>query len=367
MLGGKRNADNNKDATKKDVVVVVADNNTAIKSIRSCFKAAAFSIAVDVLIDSWLLWQQQTEATPVEQILEILSVLWKISFASGLFKMLDYLKKRSSNSEATGTKMGFADMVDSDYRIMGNVWGQTANIVALECLADIAKICEQNQAWLHPVTFAFLLVAIAVVVRDLSAIDTKNQFQEPMVAKGCREGCRRMSMVGRSIKRTPNNNVDNNYGTADMTVQQKVEFTAVNMALCVAVLVVDGLIVQPIKAWSDPTEPLPSKLFSLTDAYSPICIAYLLWQLRQSLLATYKAALLGGEDHTDSKKKQEDKQSASIHTQLYDSETKFYAKAAGIFRSEATTKILGIIWPFIQPVMEPKIEEIMQLVLGWRS
>jgi len=284
------------------------NNSSGIKALRYCFKAAAVSAGVNVVSYCWILYRNRVDQYPIKvKVLELLTVLWKINLCAAIRGFLLNDAEADGNADRN-IKNYFESMVDTHHKFFARMWGQTFWIVVLESLAEISCIFRYRRVgWLHPAAFLVALAVGVKVVADTSATGTAKLFANNAI-------------VGKSVRR-------------------KIDTMARNMALCSsALLCLEGVVVVALKTldkstWFD-------KLYQLTDAYSPIVVATLLWKLRRSLLASYRrAAESAPERATDGDGK---------WASLDESVTKFFNQAGGVFKSEVVLTGLATFGPFVQ-------------------
>lgn len=264
-------------------------------SIESCYKAALFSAGVDVVTH----WISGGRTSRFDRLLELLTVLWKVGFAAGLYQM-SAMVFQTFSEEVTLKNLNL--LIDSLYKIMAGLWRRTAWIIMLHCTVDMYRLFRDRIPWIHQAYIAFIVTA-SVVFRAISA-------QETAVFSA------------------------KNGEDSDQVVKMRISLR--NMALCAAALLIRATTIPFIALSNDKK---PAKVLGFLDLPQPIITAGLLWKLRHAQIDGYVAAVTN-------------EMNPEIRSHLFQAQMSFYSKVACTLTTEATVKGLAVAVPAVLKVVK---------------
>jgi len=285
--------------------VLLSKKLAAISSMRSCYRSVLLSASVDLLTDAWVM----RKATAPYRILEALNVCWKLGFARGLFRMSGTMIDRGVDVVPDSA------WVDQYYRTMRHVWRQTAELVSLASAVDLASRFRRRIP-LVPLAFSVFLPAVALLAGYASKQETDSLAPRQQPPRWRRRRTRRR-----------NDRLRGGIADDDLSVHDKVEIIARNMAWSSAAVIGRAAFVVPVLALAKPSRT--SKILGFASVSSPLFIGLSLLNLRHSGLEVYRSVVDG--DWT-----------TSVQARMFDSQRKFYSKVSDSLRNEAAFKVLVV-------------------------
>jgi hypothetical protein len=263
----------------------------ATSSMRSCARFALASFVVDVVLDS----REFLEESWPDRVAQGIAMMWKVTLALDLFRFTMANNENNRGRLNTKETVNLPDLVDTSYRYMSRMWRRTACVLLIETAAEIAGELKGRHPWL-PRAFVSVAVATSVGLRFLS----EREFQ---------------AVSKRSVPR----------GKIDPSSLQKAHATFQSMTMCTASLIARAFVMPAMALASDrkPVHLIKRAVMFRTRA----TIALLLWTLRRATLQGFDAAIRG-------------QATPEARSRLYKSQSRFFEKAADIFKEEAVLKLV---------------------------
>jgi len=310
--------DINRPVTKKELQ---SKQLEAVASIRSCYRTVLATAVIDIATDGWAL----REATRVQRLLEVLTVAWKIGLTNGLYGISEAMSKRTVDI----TPENVGSIVDDLYRIMGRLWRQTAQLITLASMLDLATLFRQRVS-LIPQLFAASAVLASFLVQAYSIHQTDEMFMVPSWMRRKMKKCRKSDSITGAEKN----------GHDALTNQGKVAILARNMALVSAALVMRAVVVIPLLSLGQPN--FMALATTLIGIPTPFVTGGLVWKLRTSQLENYGAILAN-----------EWKPSLQVH--VFEAQRKFYKRVKNTLQTEGVIKLLATVVPPLVIAVKSKL------------
>jgi hypothetical protein len=275
-----------------DVVSVEERFDEATSSMRSCARFALASFLVDVVLES----PELLEKSWPDRAAQGIAMMWKVTLALDLFQFTRENDKNNRGRLNAKVADILPVLVDTSYRYMNSLWRRTAWVLMLETAAEIAGELKGHHRWL-PRAFVGVAVSIVAGLRYLSA----REFQ---------------AVSQRSEARAE----------LDPSSLRKAYVIFQNMAMCTASLIARASVMPLMVALA--TERKPVHMLKRAMMFrTRATIALLLWNLRRATFQGFDAAVQG-------------QATPEARSKLYTAQSRFFEKAADIFKEEAVFKIV---------------------------
>jgi hypothetical protein len=274
------------------VVSVKERFEDATSSMRSCAHYALASFVVDVVLES----PDFLEKSWPDLAAQGIAMMWKVTLALDLLQFTRENHENNRGKLNAKVTVNLPALVDTSYRYMSRLWRRTAWVLLLETAAEIAGELKGHHRWL-PRAFVGVAVAIFAGLRYLSA----REFQTVSTRSEARDELDPVSL-------------------------RKAYATFQNMAMCTASLIARASVMPLMVALATDRKPvhlLKRAMMFRTRA----TIALLLWNLRRATFQGFDAAVRG-------------QATPEARSKLYKAQSRFFEKAADIFKEESVFKIV---------------------------
>jgi hypothetical protein len=293
---------------KEENDVAIKQRSAALSSIKSCYKMAFYSTAVNI----WTEFSQLThhyEMFSLAALFKIVQSLHILGFGVGLFQCVRIYESTSFYRTRTGSMMPSDKLIDI-FKTLRRMWMTSTINLLVGAMAMGAQFgdCLDNASLQYGAPLLVLLTAvlIAIIVQTLSP---KYSPSKSIIDEGM-EMARKMGYLNLH-----------------------------HMALCLGMLCLDSVVLL-LDDILEPDTSIYYKIYNLTSVAEPAGVAVLLWTLRQQLCHVIVNEFSSNNSSS----------LALVYTQgdLFQAQEGFYTKVADVFKGAATAKLVSPWLPVIK-------------------
>jgi hypothetical protein len=293
---------------KEENDVAIKQRSAALSSIKSCYKMAFYSTAVNIWTE-FLQPTQHYEMFSLAALFKIVQSLHILGFGVGLFQCVRIYE--STSFYRTRTASMPSDKLVDIFKTLRCMWMTSSINLLVGAMAISTQFGDylDNASLKYGAPLLVLLTAvlIAIIVQTLSRkyAPSKSITDERM------EMARKMGYL--NLHR---------------------------MALCLGMLCLDSAVLL-LDDILEPNTSIYYKIYTLTSVAEPASVAVLLWTLRQQL-----CHIIGNEFSSSNNSSS----LALVYTQgdLFQAQEGFYTKVADVFKRAATAKLVSPWLPVIK-------------------
>lgn len=267
---------------------IAKQRSLALSSIKSCYRMAFYSTAVDIFCE----FSQPTQnMTSLSFLLKVIQSLHILGFGVGLYQ-------NTAVFETSALTLSPDSLIYILERL-SRMWFTTFVCLLLGAMALSTNLSDylDNESLYYVAPLAVLMTACIVA----------------------------FLIITFSPKYVPNHTTTKQMGTA-----QRMGFiTLQNMALCIAMLVIDAVTLL-LDDVLQPGTSIYIKIYSLTDAAEPVAIAVLLYTLRLQMRRIVVDEM-----------KSDGNLNLGNQVDLFQAQHGFFTKVGGVFKGAATAKLVS--------------------------